>query len=58
LFKLNKYGNEENLTKNDYRKYMKVVNRFIKETERNIETLEAAKIMSKLTFEDWVLFQK
>jgi len=49
---------KKNLTKNDYRKYMKVVNKFIKETERNMETLEAAKIMSKLSFEDWVLFQK
>ncbi len=45
------------LTKNDYEKYMKIVNRSIKETEGRMKNLDKTKKISQLSFEDWVKFQ-
>lgn len=47
-----------NYTTNDYDKYMNVVNSAIINTESAITKLEKFKKMSKLSFEDWVKFQK
>ena len=41
-----------------YKKYMKVVEDNIKETDRRIEMLPKSKKMIQLSYDDWVRFQK
>lgn len=48
---------KKELTKKDYDNYMKIVNEYIKETERRLETLDKSKKISQLPFEDWIKFQ-
>jgi len=45
------------LSRDDYTKYMSMVNANIKETERRIDNLEINQKVSKLSFEEWVKFQ-
>lgn len=41
----------------DYQKYMKVLNSTIEETERRIENLDNQKLISQLSYDEWVKFQ-
>lgn len=41
----------------DYNNYMKVVNKNIQETEDRLEMFDKIKMISQLSFEDWVKFQ-
>ena len=49
---------KKELNKKDYNRYMKVIKDNIKETERRLSMVEEMKKVSKLSFEDWVEFQK
>lgn len=42
----------------DYQKYMKVLNSTIEETERRIENLDNQKLISQLSYDEWVKFQR
>lgn len=42
----------------DYQKYMKILNSTIEETERRIENLDNQKLISQLSYDEWVKFQR
>jgi hypothetical protein len=41
-----------------YRKYIQTVNNVIKETEDRIKSLDKCKEISKMSYEEWLVFQK
>lgn len=46
------------LSKEDYHKYMTLVNKVILLTKHKIKQLEQHEKVSKLSYEEWVKFQK
>jgi hypothetical protein len=48
---------KKELTEKDYEEYMKSVDRYIKKAEIIINDLPSFRIISELSFEDWVKFQ-
>ena len=48
----------KNLSIKAYGKYMNVVNSVIKETESRVKSLPDHKKMQRLSYQEWVVFQK
>ena len=48
---------EKELTKEEYNNYMKVIDEYIKRTEKAINDLSKFKAVRLLSFENWVKFQ-
>lgn len=42
----------------DYEKYMNTLKRVIEETERRIENLDNQKLISQLSYDEWIKFQR
>jgi hypothetical protein len=55
---LDKMDDNKKLDIDSYKKYMKVVEDNIKETESRIKMLSKYKKVIKLPYDDWVRFQK
>jgi hypothetical protein len=55
---LKKLKTDKEFTEKDYEVYMRTVDRYIKNAEIAINELPKLKEVSKLSFEDWVKWQK